>query len=380
MRGDKDYSKIFTMSGIKRDHGRFKDIVSGKIRQNLKKFISNGEMIGKKGNDYVSIPIPSIDLPRFVFGKNQGNKVGQGKGNPGDPVEGEEQQEGDPSEAGKDPGQHELEVDVSLQELAEMLGKELGLPRIQPKGTHEIDTRSSRYKSIHRLGPQSLRHYKRTYREALKRQISAGVYAPSNPMIVPIKNDMRFRGWAETPRPQTNAVIVYIMDVSGSMGDEQKEIVRTEAFWIDTWLRSQYKGLQRRYLIHDAVAREVDENTFYRTRESGGTLISSAYKLFLDIIQKDYPPQHWNIYPFHFSDGDNWSNEDSQLCVELLQNEIIPVVNQFSYGQVESKYGSGQFFKDLLEKFSSDERVIACRIQNREGIYDSIKEFLGAGR
>jgi sporulation protein YhbH len=378
--GGSDYTKIFTMSGIKRDHGRFKDIVSGKIRQNLKKFISNGELIGKKGDDFVSIPIPSIDLPKFIFGKNQGSKVGQGKGNPGDPVDGQEDDQGEPTEAGSEEGKHELEVDVSLAELAEMLGQELGLPRIQPKGTHEIDTKSSRYKSIHRIGPQSLRHYKRTYREALKRQISAGIYNANVPTIVPIKSDLRFRGWAETPRPQTNAVIVYIMDVSGSMGDEQKEIVRTEAFWIDTWLRSQYRGLQRRYVIHDAVAREVDETTFYRTRESGGTLISSAYKLFLDIIQKDYPPQHWNIYPFHFSDGDNWSNEDSQLCLELLHNEIIPIVNQFSYGQVESKYGSGQFFKDLLEKFNNDPRVIACRVQNREGIHDSIKEFLGAGR
>jgi uncharacterized sporulation protein YeaH/YhbH (DUF444 family) len=67
------------------------------------------------------------------------------------------------------------------------------------------------------------------------------------------------------------------MDVSGSMTDEQKEIVRTEAFWIDTWLSSQYDGIETRYIIHDAVAKEVDEQTFYHTRESGGTRISSAY-------------------------------------------------------------------------------------------------------
>ena len=69
------------------------------------------------------------------------------------------------------------------------------------------------------------------------------------------------------------------MDVSGSMGDEQKEIVRIETFWLDTWLRHQYKGLECRYIIHDAVAREVDRETFFHTRESGGTMISSAYKL-----------------------------------------------------------------------------------------------------
>ena len=87
--------RVFTMSGIKRDHSRFRDIVRGKIRENLKKFISNGEMIGRKGNDKVSIPVPQIDLPRFTFGSNQGGGVGQGEGNPGDPVPGGEPQEGD---------------------------------------------------------------------------------------------------------------------------------------------------------------------------------------------------------------------------------------------------------------------------------------------
>ena len=90
---------------------------------------------------------------------------------------------------------------------------------------------------------------------------------------------MRYRSWKSDVRHENNAVIIYMMDVSGSMGDEQKEIVRTEAFWIDTWLRSQYKGIETRYIIHDATAREVDEETFFKTRESGGTLISSAYKL-----------------------------------------------------------------------------------------------------
>ncbi len=261
-----------------------------------------------------------------------------------------------------------------------MLGQELGLPRIEPKGSKDISSRSTKYTDIHNVGPQSLRHFKRTYREALKRQIASGIYRPENPVIVPIKKDFRFRGWAETPRPQTNAVILYIMDVSGSMGDEQKEIVRTESFWIDTWLRSQYKGITRRYIIHDAAAKEVDENTFYRVRESGGTLISSAYKLALDMLKQDYPVGNWNTYVFHFSDGDNWSGEDTKLCLDMLKNEMLPIVNQFSYGQVESRYGSGQFFKDLIERFPSEEKIVASRIADREGIYDSIKHFLGTGR
>jgi uncharacterized sporulation protein YeaH/YhbH (DUF444 family) len=172
-------------------------------------------------------------------------------------------------------------------------------------------------------------------------------------MIIPIKEDRRYRIFKSVPKPQSRAVIIYMMDVSGSMGDEQKEIVRTEAFWIDTWLRSQYKGIETRYIIHDAIAREVDEDTFFKTRESGGTLISSAYRLCDQIIKTDYPPSEWNIYPFHFSDGDNWSSEDTKVCMDLLTRELLPKVNQFCYGQVESRYASGLLLSNPNEKHCS---------------------------
>ena len=178
----------------------------------------------------------------------------------------------------------------------------------------------------------------------------------------------------------TRAVIIYMMDVSGSMGDEQKEIVRLESFWINAWLRKHYKGLETRFIIHDAAAKEVDEDTFFKTSESGGTLISSAYKLAQEIILKEYNPVEWNIYPFHFSDGDNWSGEDTRLCVRLIQEFFLNNCNVFCYGQVESKYGSGQFLKDLQKEFPSDDRIILSQIENRDKILDSIKDFLGKGK
>lgn len=369
------------MSGIKQNHGRFLDIVKGKIRQNLKEFVSHGEMIGRKGNDRVSIPVPQIDLPHFTYGTRQRGGVSQGDGQVGDKVGKGDPKEGPgQGEAGNNAGEHGLEVDISLEELAQMLGEELKLPNILPKGARDITTKSHKYTGIRQIGPQSLRHFKRTYREALKRQIAAGIYDPKNPRIIPIKSDMRYRSWAEAPMPQTNAVIFYMMDVSGSMGDEQKEIVRTTAFWIDTWLKHQYKGVQRRFIIHDASAKEVDENTFFKTRENGGTLISTAYKLALQMVKEEYPISDWNIYLFHFSDGDNWSNEDTKLCMDLLANELLPISNQFAYGQVESRYGSGQFFKDILERFPTDEKVVANRIAGKGDIYGAIKKFFGAGR
>lgn len=368
---------------IKRDHSRFRKIVKGRIRDNLKKYVSRGEMPSPKGDGTYKIPMPSIDTPRFKFGdKNQGG-MGQGQGQEGDPVDGKPEEGEGPGEGevGNTEGNKELEVDLSLEELAHILGEELALPNIEPKGKKSIQSTTNKYTSIGMTGPNSLKHFKRTYREAMKRQMSTGTYDYINPKVIPIKRDFRFRASDAKVEYQNSAVVIYMMDVSGSMGDEQKEIVRTESFWINLWLKSQYKDIEIRYIIHDASAKEVDEETFFKTRESGGTLISSALKLCKEIIQKDYDPNEWNIYPFHFSDGDNWSQDDTKLCLEILDTDILPASNVFCYGQVESRYGSGQFYKDLAQKYNEDhEKVILSKIKNKEAILDSIKDFLGKGK
>jgi uncharacterized sporulation protein YeaH/YhbH (DUF444 family) len=364
--------------GIREDHSRFRDIVRGRIKANFKKYVTQGEMIGKRENEYVKIPIPSIDVPRFKYGQKQSGGVGQGKGQAGDAADGEPQP--GQGQAGDTPGEHMLEADITLEELADILGEELALPRIMPKGHKNVDTKMNKFTGRSNVGPDSLRHFKQSYKEALKRSIANGTYNAEDPMVIPIKRDMRYRSYKTSVKPQANAVVIYMMDVSGSMGDEQKEIVRLESFWINTWLRRNYKGMETRFIIHDAAAKEVDEKTFFSTSESGGTLISSAYKLCKRIIDEDYPLNEWNIYPFHFSDGDNWSGEDTRLCVKLLKEYFLPNMNMFGYGQVESKYGSGQFLKDLEKSFPDDERLIVSRIENREKIITSIKDFLGKGK
>ncbi len=366
---------------VDQDHSRFKQIIRGKIRQNLRRFISKGELLGRQGKEMVSIPIPQIDIPRFRFSDKQGGGVSQGDGEPGDPLgKGQEQPGNGQGKAGEGEGDHALEVEVSLQELAEILGEELELPNIEDKGKNRIIKTRDRYVGLRKVGPDSLRHFRKTFRQALRRQIASGSYDPKRPVVVPVRDDLRYRSYKTEIEPVANAVILYMMDVSGSMGDEQKEIVRIESFWIDTWLRNQYQGLETRFIIHDAVAREVDRDTFFRTRESGGTMISSAYKLAADIVEQDYPTGEWNVYLFHFSDGDNWSVDDTLLCVQLLKDKLLPGANAFCYGQVESPYGSGQFIKDLDEHFKSDERVLTSEIKDRDAIVDSIKEFLGKGK
>src|SRR5215468_8395104 len=301
---------------IDQDHRRFREIVRGKIKQNLRKYITQGEMLGKRGKELVSIPLPQIDIPHFRYGPKQSGGVGQGNGNPGDAI-GQGEPKPGAGQAGDRPGDHLLEVEVTMEELAAILGEELKLPNIEPKGKERIIAKKDRYVGVRRTGPESLRHFRRTFKQALKRQISMGVYNPKDPLIVP---------------------------------------------------------------IHDAMAKEVDRETFFRTRESGGTMISSAYKLCAKLIETEYPPSEWNVYPFHFSDGDNWSVDDTVTCIDLLKNQILPKVNLFAYGQVESPYGSGQFIKDLDEHFDEEDNLVTSEIKGKEAIMDSIRDFLGKGK
>jgi len=362
---------------IQQDHQRFRQIVKGKIRQDLRRFLTRGELIGKEGKHLVSIPIRGIDLPHFRYGDNNDAGVGQGEGQPGQAVDGEQAGIGP---GGTEPGHHILEVDITLDELADILGEELKLPRIQPKGKHSITSVKERYSSIRQSGPESLRHFKRTFRRALRRMIMTGIYDPHNPRIVFERRDKLYRSWKTVKSPDANAVIVYMMDVSGSMGHEQKELVRLEAFWIDAWLRRNYDGIESRYIVHDVNAQEVDRETFFHIREDGGTKISSAFKCSRELLDKHYAPELWNVYLFHFSDGDNSSESDSRECCKILQEHLLPRANQFGYCQVASAYGSGAFINTLREQLGSAENMVTTRVNTKDDIYDSIKAFFAKGR
>jgi len=360
---------------IEKDHQRFRRIVKGKIREDLRKFLTRGELLGREGKKYITIPVRGIEIPHFRYGDNNDSGVGKGDGKPGDAADGEGIGPG-----GEQEGQHILEVEVSLDELAEILGEELKLPRIKPKGKHRITAERDRYSGIRQSGPESLRHFKRTFRRALRRQIMSGLYNPEAPRIIFERRDKVYRSWKTILNPQSNAVIIYMMDVSGSMGDEQKELVRLEAFWIDAWLRKNYQGIESRYIVHDVRAAEVDRETFFRVREDGGTRISSAFRVARELMEHHYSPQDWNIYLFHFSDGDNSSESDSRECCTLLRENMIPALNMFGYCQVASAYGSGNFINVLHEHLSDQETVVTTRVNTKDDIYDSIRAFFAAGR
>src|SRR2546421_7677091 len=191
---------------IERDYQRFRKLVRGKVKSNLSKYISRGEMIGKKGKDLVSIPLPQIEIPQFRYGNKGSGGTGQGDGDVGQPLTAPQ---GDgKSGAGDQPGGHIQEVELSMEELAQILGEELALPRIEPRGKKNIVTTRDKYTGIRQAGPESLRHFKRTFKRALKRQIASGVYDPKEPLVVPIREDKQYRSWKEVHQPQSVAVII----------------------------------------------------------------------------------------------------------------------------------------------------------------------------
>lgn len=358
------------MPRIQSDVNRFRQIVRGKVREELKKHLGRQELVGREGKRVVSIPIPHLEMPHFVHDPG-GQGVGQGEG---------QGQGGEGKAAGNEPGEHMLEAEFSIDELATMLGEALELPRIEPKGHDELEAKGGRYTGISHVGPESLRHFKRSYRQALRRMISSGTYDPDNPRIMLDRVDRRYRSWKPRPKPSANAVIVYVMDVSGSMGADQKELVRIESFWLDAWISSHYQGTKAVYIVHDAAAKEVDKETFFRIRESGGTVISSAYELAGRVIAERYPPEDWNLYLFHFTDGENYSRQDTEKCLDMLQHRLLPAVNLFGYGQVESYGTSGDFYEALQSRFAGNDLVALSRIPDRDAIVDSIKTLLGQGR
>jgi uncharacterized sporulation protein YeaH/YhbH (DUF444 family) len=364
---------------IDSDVDRFHNIIKGRVRKDLKKLVTSNDMLGQQGSKTVRIPIHSIDMPRFTYG-GPGSGTGMGPGNVGDPMGGSNQPGDGSGQAGNEKGEHQFAVEFTPEELAKMLGEELELPDIDIRGKGKIGSAKYKYNSINRVGNEGLRHFRRTYKEALKRSISTGTYNPDNPVVIPIRDDKRYKASSPQPEPDVNAVIIYIMDVSGSMGDEQKHIVKSEVYWTDLWLSQQYEGLISRFIIHDTEASEVDREQFFNVSESGGTSIASGYKFAAHLLDTEYPYSDWNTYIMHYSDGDNWSDEDNRACVSLIKEKFIPNCNMFGYEQVLSEGGSGMFYGVLEDSFSAEEKVLIHKINDRNDVLSSLKFFLGKGK
>lgn len=325
---------------IEEDHKDFIDVVSGRLRKALKKFIKSGQIVrsrGKRGK--ISITIPKIDIPQILYGDG-GKGVGRGPGKDGDVID--KGKKGKGNQAGQDEGEG-ITVNLDLDTVLKFMQDELELPNLKPKVSETFDEIKIKYNNISLVGPESLRHNRRTFIEALKRQCAEGTanemrVVPGQKIpvrsITPIKRDKRYRQFREIRIPSSNALVVYARDGSGSMDEQKCEIVSDMAWWIDVWIRKFYKRVDRLYVWHDSQAMEVDEEKFYNYRYGGGTTCSSALKFIAKQFENRYPPQKWNIYVFYFTDGDNWSDDNAAFISTLRESFPEKDVNLVGITQI----------------------------------------------
>ncbi len=145
--------------------------------------------------------------------------------------------------------------------------------------------------------------------------------------------DLRYRQHLKQPQPATSAVMFCLMDVSGSMTQMHKDIAKRFFILLYLFLKKNYKRIDVVFIRHHTSAKEVDEEEFFYSRETGGTIVSSALKLMHKIIEARYSPSEWNIYAAQASDGDNW-NDDSPVCGQLLAESVLPLVQYFAYVEI----------------------------------------------
>ncbi len=352
------------------DQARHQQKVRDAIKQNLPDLISEENIVMSDGRQIIKIPIRSLDEYHFVYNTNKKKHVGQGDGDSqvGDVIGIDPTPAGGKGDgAGTEPGDDVVEAEISIAELETMLFEELELPYLKKKDKEQIEVKEIRFTDVRRKGIMSNIDKKRTILENLRRNSRDGKSEIGG--ISP--DDLRFKTWEEIIKPQNNAVILAMMDTSGSMGSFEKYCARSFFFWMSRFLRRQYEKVDIVFIAHHTEAKEVTEEEFFTRGESGGTICSSAYVKALEIIDSRYSPALYNIYPFHFSDGDNLTS-DNERCVRLIK-ELLERSNIFGYGEVNQYNRSSTLMSAY--KHLEHQQFLYYVIKEKGEIYHALKTF-----
>lgn len=356
------------------DQQRHMDKVKDAIKSNLPDLISEESIVTSDGKGIVKTPIRSLDEYKIRYNHEKTKHVGQGDGDSevGDVIakdaSGDEAKgPGKGKEAGDQPGVDYYEAEVSIADIENVLFKEMALPNLKEKEQQEIKTSQIEFNDVRKKGLMGNIDKKRTILSAIKRNATKG-----KATVTPIHDDdLRFKTWNEVLQEESNAVVLAMIDTSGSMGKFEKYVSRTFFFWMTRFLRSQYESVEIAFIAHHTKAREVTEQEFFSKGESGGTLCSSAYEKALELIDKRYAPSRYNIYPFHFTDGENMSS-DNERCVKLIK-KIMDVSNMFGYGEINNyrRYSGlmGAYQKMDHPKFRH------YTLKKKEDVYPALKSF-----
>ncbi len=360
---------------IKRFKGQIRKAVSDAIGQRGVRDLDNGEKIGIPGKD--------IEEPQFTHGRggvwenvNPGNdRFGQG-----DEIDRPQGGSGGAggAQASKDgQGLDEFVFTLTRDEFLDIFFDELALPNMVKRQLARIAQYRRVRAGFTQSGVPTNINLGRTMRGAAGRRIAIGspyaarlraleqelcdLLAEQEASTLPIQDenpeiervrreiarlraridavpfidtfDLRYNNRIRIPQPTTQAVMFCLLDVSGSMDEERKNIAKRFFMLLYLFLTRNYERTEVVFIRHHTVAMEVDEDDFFTSRETGGTVVSSALELMHRIIVERYPSGQWNIYGAQASDGDNW-NDDSPRCRELLQESLLPLTQYFAYIEI----------------------------------------------
>jgi sporulation protein YhbH len=390
------------------DRRRHKELVEESIKKNIGNIISEESIIGQSGQKKIKIPVKGIKEYSFIYGSNRkGAATGDGDERRGDVV-GEDADGRDFGHggAGNQEGEDIYETEITIEELVNYLFDDLSLPDIDRKRLSSLETlKGYRKLGYQKKGIQPRLAKRRTVVEKIKRKQSykrslaefrkpypdnpnesaeagdilddtASGYDTDQAGRFPFsEDDLRYRRLREVRRKDFNAVVICIMDVSGSMDQTKKYMARSFYFLLYQFLRLKYSNVEVVFIAHTTTAKEVSELEFFHKGESGGTYISSGYEKALEIIEQHYNPLNWNIYAFHCSDGDNWT-EDNKKAVELAQ-KLCEKCNLFGYGEiVPGYYFAGSTVKSEFLRHIHADNFVVVTMSRKDDIITGLKRLL----
>src|SRR5713101_5366346 len=403
------------------DRLRHREKVRESIRENIADIIAEESIIGKNKDRVIKVPLRGIKEYRFVYGENTpGVGQGDGEARPGQVVgkTGKEGQGKGDGRAGDRPGVDYYETDVSLEELIDIMFEDLELPNLERRALREIPSdRSTKRKGYRHVGIRVRLDKRRTARQRVMRALAtgrkqdlaqveatdekveaidenkeireeerqpqsgpaAGLQTPAKRRFPFHQDDLRYRHLETDIREDSNAVVMCIMDTSGSMDTMKKYLARSFFFLLYQFICTKYRNVEIVFIAHHTEANEVTEEEFFHKGESGGTFISSGFTKALEITQARYHPSLWNIYAFHCSDGDNFDSDNPAAL--RAAKELADVCNLFGYGEIKP-LGSRYYESSMLNIFRrlDADNFQTVLIERKEDIWPSFKAFLAKDR
>jgi uncharacterized protein len=314
------------------------------VREHLPQIVSGSDIIND-GSRTIRVPVRMLEHYRFrllASGESQG--VGQGKAKPGD-VLGQANTGSGPGQkgaGGKERGGIELMLEFKVDDVIDWLWEDLRLPNLQPRVGASEDSEWKR-EGWDRRGARSRLDRRRSLKESVKRR----ALDETSPAFT--DEDLRFRQLTRRRQPTLRATVFFLLDVSGSMSDRDRQLAKTFFFWVAAGLRREYKSLDIVFVAHTTEAWEFTEADFFKVTGSGGTVASVGLAKVREIMQTRFDPATCNVYLFYASDGDNAADDRTPAGLEL---ENIAKAARYA-GYVEISAGARSVESETIRLFQA---------------------------